>query len=565
MSEVGPALWLVELFDEEGWAKVDGLRPPAQVFICPAIAFIDGPIEVKHEGQPLLRIEPATGPQPGMRPVNLSAAIANVIRAGLKVHAYKPCADAGGYERRMSAAKEWMATTQSVPMVGPLGRWKGRDIISPWATAVLERLVGSFSLAPGHAAALLESLATPGTGGTNSLAMAKAITTGTWPADLDGAAIDEEHRVAEAAQKRSDEARERNAIEAAKIIDVVVGDADIEGFRCPVGVMPPFAHLIGPGGPMVGPQVKPPSLVQGGWQYWLRRVLPGEPLPEITMPDGSGTIPKNTVLRLTKGALAGAVEGCWQDVFVVRALRDQQGVVDRRALEPGEMIGEGDPRCAVVLAAAENIVAQYPRALLDPMTAPWQRVHVVSSLVRGLLLRPEVAAASIRRGMGVTEFLPPERVANIRASAITNPDGMSWDHSDRQWESMQLPRRLQPAPEAPVRDERADWVEDAVIAAAMGDTLWAVMSPGVLLDAVPTPTAAPTERQDKWEPKLRSALRGRGGEHLRSEDVCKLVGADVQKTSDTSRIKAVMNKLGWTKREVVVEGERFRAYSRSAS
>jgi len=564
VSEVGPASWLVELFDEEGWAKVDGLRPPAQVFICPAIAFIDGPIEVKHEGQPLLRIEPATGPQPGIHPVHLSAAIAEVIRAALPAHTYKPCADAAGYERRHTAAKEWMAT-QSVPTVGPLGRWKGRDIVSPWAVAALERLVGSFSLAPEHAAALLESLASAGTGGTNSQTMAKAITQGTWPADLDGENLDEEHRAAEAAQKKSDEARERNAKEAVRIVDVVVGDADIEGFRCPVGVMPPFAHLIGPGGPMIGPQVKPPSLVQGSWQYWLRRQIPGEPLPEITMPDGSGTIPRSTVLRLTKGALAGAVSGCWQDVFTVRAMRDQQGAVDRRAIEPSEMIGEGDPRCETVLTAAEKIVAQYPHALLDPMAAPHQRLHVVSALVRGLLLRPEVAAACIRRGMGVTEFRAPEKVPDIRMHSISNPDGMSWDHSDRGWDNMMLPRRLQPEPEAPVRDERANWVDEAVIAAAMGDTLWAVMSPGVLLDAVPAPTAAPTERQDKWEPKLRSALRGRGGEHLRSEEVCALVGADVQKTSDTSLVKKIMGKLGWTKREVVVDGERFRAYSRSAS
>ncbi len=46
--------------------------------------------------------------------------------------------------------------------------------------------------------------------------------------------------------------------------------------------------------------------------------------------------------------------------------------------------------------------------------------------------------------------------------------------------------------------------------------------------------------------------------------VCKIVGADVECKADTSRIKKLMNKLGFEKREFDVNGERFRAYARAS-
>jgi hypothetical protein len=565
VGDVGMGVCRVDVFDHEQWAKQDGLKPPADAFFALLPCFLAKPFDGAT-----LRAELAA-PPPGTRAVQLSAAIVEPIRARLPQHPYKPCTDPTKYARRLSAAKAWVETL-SVPAIGPLGNWRGRDVQTPWAIGVCERLVGSFSLAPEDAAALIDSIAP---GAKNTLALAKNTAQGTWPADLDGEQLDEEARQVAEANRRSDEARARNAAEAAKIVDVVVGDEGLEGFRCRVGCVPAFAHLQNPrsaiGG---GPSYRPPSLVQGGWQYWLRRQIPGETLPEISLPDGSGTIPRDTVLRLTKGQLASAVDGPWADWPAVREIRAQNNAADLRPIAPEEFIGEGDPRCEAVLEHAAALAALYLPSLLNQMTAPHQRVHVVSALVRGLMLRPEVAAACIRKATGVHEYLPAPKVPDVRGGIAETGTG-NWDHSDREFVDVKMAgtrgasgiRIEVPAPE-PVRDTRLDWLDQAVIGAANGDATWSVMSPGVLLEPLHQTLAervAGLVKQDPFEPLLRAHVRGKEDQRFSSEDLCKVTGADITKKNETGRIRAVMNRLGFEKREFTEpDGNRFRAYARAS-
>lgn len=555
-NEVGMGICRVDVFDGEAWSAVDGLTPPADAFYAYVPLFLAAPVEVKRDGKPFLRVELAT-PPPGVATRFLSTHIVAAISDCLEAHGpYVACTDATAYERRRPAASAWVASLPALPEE-PMLRWRGRDVVTPLVGGVLERLLGSFSLVPEHAVALVASMpGAPPQAQVEQLAVVVA-KGGTWPKDLDGATLDEEARQVAEANRRSDEARERNAREAARIVDLVVGEEGIEGFRCRVGCTPPFEHLATPRNALGGgPAFRPPSLVQGGWQYWLRRQIPGEPLTEFALPDGSGMIPRDTVLRMTKGQLAAAVSGCWADVHTVRAMRGGHGVIDRRPIRDDEFIGAGDPRIEALQEHADAIVAEYRGQLWAPLSAPWLRLHVVSALVRGLLLRPDLAAARILASSPTHQAADgmPDEARRVQMAGTFNVAGLP-----------------EPGDIAPAVAPRAGWKQDeieaACVAAADGDPLWAVMSPGVLLEPL-KPTLlerlASVVRQDPWEPVLRAALRGREDERFRSDEVCKFVGADVERVADTSRIKKIMAKLRFEKREFEVNGDRFRAYARAS-
>ncbi len=256
---------------------------------------------------------------------------------------------------------------------------------------------------------------------------------------------------------------------------------------------------------------------------------------------------------MTKGQLAAVVDGPWQDIFAIRALREGYGAIDRRPIEPSEFIGEADDRWPVVAERAAAIVSEYLSQLING--GP-QRLYVVSSLVRGLLVRPELAADLIAGALVPAAPLGGnQRFKRVVASGTFNVGG------DRG-----APEALEPEPKRVVAPP--DWVEAACVMAAEG-TDYAYTSPGSLLPELePTllerAALAVGLRQDPYEPVLRAALRGHEGDRFTSEDVCRFVGADVTRRNETGRIKRVLEKLGWTKKEFDDGGERYRAYARAS-
>jgi hypothetical protein len=538
MNEIGMGICRVDVFNENAWARLDGMKPPAQSFQAYVPLFITKPIDIEAApAVPFFRVAFEQDVPLTAQAIRLPVKVVDLIRTALKMHGpYEECTDISGYQRRLEAAKIWVAK-QTFDGGGPLARFRGTT--AALVRGVLERLIGSFSLTDEDAVAIAAGVW--GAPTTDVVAQIAAVVRkgGTWPADLDGKNLDDEHRAAVASRKRSEAAHARNAAEAGKIVDVVVGDEGIEGFVERIGIIPRWKHLQQRGAfDNAEHAVRPPTVVQNGLCFWLRRQIPGESLPSV-----EGTVPPDTKLRMTKSQLA-SVPGCWSDVFVVRELRAAHGVIDRRALTVDELIGEGDARLDTITEAARPLLTPTMLAEGSPT-----RLHVVSSLVRGYLLRPEVAAALIEAALMVSDPSEPfpMHARRVRIAGTVNGTGMPLGGLDR----------TVPAPT--LRGWTRAEIEEACVAAVSGDEFWSWTSPGSLLAGLKF-DAKTAPKQDPWLPILARALHGRDGEKFRTDALCKIVGGSVDRRDDTSRIKKIMLGLGWKRAEFKDNGERFRAY-----
>ena len=285
----------IDVFDGAAFARLAGSRAPSSSFVAKLPCYLAGPVDVSKDGAPFLRVTPVP-PSAGARP--LPVAVVNEIAKALPWHSYAaPCTDAKGLERRRTVARVALESV-AIPS-GPLAGWSGLDFVSPIVIGVAERLIGSFELPDEDVADLISAL--PGApNGVRVRALIEHVRKqgGTWPQSHDAQTIDEEARQIEASMKASEAASARNAAEAVRIVEVRLSDEGIEGFRARVGLLPAFAHLIN----------SKTAFQQDGWNYFLRRALPGELLPTITGADGSGTIAGDTQLRISTASATATAD-----------------------------------------------------------------------------------------------------------------------------------------------------------------------------------------------------------------------------------------------------------------
>ena len=145
---------------------------------------------------------------------------------------------------------------------------------------------------------------------------------------------------------------------------------------------------------------------------------PGQPLPLIETAF-AGTVGPDVVFRMTRGRL-NSIPGTAYDWLFLRQLRESHGAIDRRQLQPQEMVGAADDRFDVVAEQARALIAENIQGLVNPMNSPATRGDVVSAIVRGMLLRPECACELL---VAALEGFAPLAGRDDRTPASRGHDG----------------------------------------------------------------------------------------------------------------------------------------------
>ena len=548
MTEIRSGTALVTVFDRDRHAdlwKIGAPKGDAYYVNCPF------PIKGEHEVKGLLHLELAT-PRPGSPILHWPLALAQAVGASFKQHQYQPVTDRAALKRYREEAD------QVLPQPPPrgLGALYSGQSQQVFDHGVLHLLCGAFGFDQVEALEIFES----------RYARQPSVeppSIGPWPQPpVFAAASDLAFAEQQAARKRSEDAAARIAKQQAAVHEATVGELGLDGLVIDFGCALPKQLQDGRGTALLRPTQ------MGSKQVLLWQPPLGETLPPVELYPGCRVLPRDYVLRGPKGYFQNL--GCPDAaLFFIRDLREAHGCIDRRPLVEDEMMD--DRRFESFSYYAKGVLAPHVVNLLSDVARPWIRTWAVSWLVRGNLVHPEMAARLLREVMCLKEFVPPAPATNIRMNAISNPGGMSWDHSDRQWENIQLPRRLLPEPEAPVRETRGDWIEEKCLHAALGKE-YSHHSPGACLPEVQSSVWDRTPvQQDEFEAPLRAAIRGHEADRFSSEDLVRVLkkaglDCDISRKNDMGRVKAIMAGMSFMKREYTeADGTRGRAYARASS